>query len=126
MVTICVFVLLVHAREQLSGRVQLRFCGVTTFAENVWTERVVRGASETIRIHDENWTVLVRSERYVDIDGLQRGFSLPVSTASGTNTVERASFSGKTQKVGSSSVNTSSIPAARENVHVSDSRRARA
>ena len=61
---------------------------------------------------------LLEVNGYVDIDGLQRGFSLPVSTASGTNTVERASFSGKSQKVGSSSVNTSSIPPPRENVHV--------
>ena len=38
---------------------------------------------------------IVEVNGYVDIDGLQRGFSLPVSTASGTNTVERASFSGK-------------------------------
>ena len=60
---------------------------------------------------------LLEVNGYVDIDGLQRGFSLPVSTASGTSTVERASFSGKSQKVGISSVNTSSIPP-RENVHV--------
>ncbi len=81
---------------------------------------------------------------YVDIDGLQRGFSLPVVVGSGSggfdsnnnnngNRIshpERASssFSGASQKVGSSSTsngssnssstNTSGVPAPRENVHV--------
>jgi len=82
---------------------------------------------------------------YVDIDGLQRGFSLPVVIGSGgggfdsnnnsnssrISTPERASssFSGASQKVGSSSTsngsnnssnstNTSGVPAPRENVHV--------
>jgi hypothetical protein len=82
---------------------------------------------------------------YVDIDGLQRGFSLPVVVGSGgggfdsnnNNTSSRishperasSSFSGTSQKVGSSSTsngsnnsssstNTSGVPAPRENVHV--------
>ena len=82
---------------------------------------------------------------YVDIDGLQRGFSLPVvvgsggggfdsnnnNTSSRISTPERASssFSGASQKVGSSSTsngsnnssnstNTNGVPAPRENVHV--------
>ena len=82
---------------------------------------------------------------YVDIDGLQRGFSLPVVVGSGSggfdsnnnNTSSRishperasSSFSGTSQKVGSSSTsngsnnsssstNTSGVPAPRENVHV--------
>ena len=82
---------------------------------------------------------------YVDIDGLQRGFSLPVVVGSGgggfdsnnNNTSSRishperasSSFSGASQKVGSSSTsngsnnsssstNTSGVPAPRENVHV--------
>ena len=82
---------------------------------------------------------------YVDIDGLQRGFSLPVVVGSGSvgfdsnnnNTSSRisnperasSSFSGTSQKVGSSNTsngsnnsssntNTSGVPAPRENVHV--------
>jgi hypothetical protein len=93
-----------------------RACGPSGVPSAVQTKRF----ESTTRIG----RFFLETHGYVDVDGSQRGFTIPVRVGnSGTSgdysnsNPERASFSGTSQKVGSSN-NTSGVPAPRESVHV--------
>ena len=64
MAAVCVFILLVCAREQPRRRRERDVRGVEIFAENVWAEWCADcSASEEVRINDEGWTIRVRNAR---------------------------------------------------------------
>jgi hypothetical protein len=93
-----------------------RACGPSGVPSAVQTKRF----ESTTRIGH----FFLETHGYVDVDGSQRGFTIPVRVgSSGTSgdysnsNPERASFSGTSHKVGSSN-NTSGVPALRESVHV--------
>ena len=93
-----------------------RACGPSGVPSAVQTKRF----ESTTRIG----RFFLETHGYVDVDGSQRGFTIPVRVGnSGTSgdysnsNPERALFSGTSQKVGSSN-NTSGVPALRESVHV--------